>query len=80
MEGAAASGVLEPHIESRILTKDGGTRRIQWSSAALRDPEGQVVGLAILGADVTELESLRADAARRESEVRFRHAVDASPS
>ena len=79
MEGAAASGVLEPHMESGILTKDGGTRRIQWSSAALRDPQGRVVGLAILGADVTELESLRADAARRESEARFRHAVDASP-
>ena len=79
MEGTGEAAGLQPFMESEILTKDGGKRRIRWSSAGLRDAEGRVGGLAILGADVTELESLRAEAARRESEARFRHAVDAAP-
>ena len=39
----------------------------------------EAAGFASLGEDVTELRSLRAEAARRESEERFRNMADISP-
>ncbi len=61
-----------PISESAILTRDGGRRRIQWSSTVLRDSSGRPAGFASLGEDITELSRLRAEAATRESEERFR--------
>jgi PAS domain S-box-containing protein len=40
---------------------------------------GRGPGFASLGADVTELHALRADAARRESDERFRNMADTAP-
>jgi PAS domain S-box-containing protein len=78
IEGGPA-GWPQPYSEGTILTKPGERRWIQWSSTALRDAGGRIVGFASLGADVTELQNLRAEAARREGEAQFRSVADAAP-
>jgi PAS domain S-box-containing protein len=40
--------------ECRVLTKVGQLRTIDWSTSAYRNAEGKLVGIALLGADVTE--------------------------
>ena len=45
----------------------------------MRDSTGSASGFAVVGADVTELRTLRADAARREGEERFRNLADTAP-
>ena len=77
-KGTSAGG-MQPFIEGSLLSKDGTRRWIQWCITHLRDSAGQAAGLASLGEDVTELRSLRAEAARRESEERFRNVADISP-
>ena len=49
-----ARGVLSPHLEAEILTRDGGRRRIAWSNTLSRDAAGAIVGAISLGEDVTE--------------------------
>jgi PAS domain S-box-containing protein len=66
-------------LDGSILQKNGGRRWIQWSSTPLRDFAGRVTGFASLGEDVTELRTLRAEAARREGEERFRDMADTAP-
>jgi PAS domain S-box-containing protein len=69
----------QPASEGAILTKHGSPRRIQWNSTALRDTAGRIIGLASVGADITELQILRAEAAQRESEATFRNLADTAP-
>jgi two-component system, cell cycle sensor histidine kinase and response regulator CckA len=76
---ALPSGEQQPFFEGTIQEKSGGRRWIQWSSTLLRDSSGRPAGFASLGADVTELRTLRSEAARRESEERFRSIADSSP-
>jgi PAS domain S-box-containing protein len=73
------AGRTQPLLEGSILQKNGGRRWIQWSNTPLRDFAGRVAGCASLGEDVTELRTLRAEAARRESEERFRNMADWAP-
>ncbi len=47
-------GMIPAHRENDILTKDGRRRLIRWSNTILRDPQGQVIGTASLGEDITE--------------------------
>jgi two-component system, cell cycle sensor histidine kinase and response regulator CckA len=81
--GDATSGTspdgTKPFVEGSLLSKDGTRIWIQWCIAKLRDSAGRAAGFASLGEDVTELRSLRAEAARRESEERFRNLADISP-
>ncbi|HKE24496.1 MAG TPA: PAS domain S-box protein [Bryobacteraceae bacterium] len=77
-EQAALAGDL-PLVEGTLATNNGNRRRIQWSSAHLRDADGCPAGFACVGADVTELENLRAEAARREGDERFRSIADNAP-
>ena len=72
IEVSPAAGGPLPLSESAMLTKDGQRRWIQWASTVLRDCAGRASGFASLGEDVTELKRLRAEAAIRESEERFR--------
>ena len=72
VEMSPAASIPLPFSESTILTKHGQHRWIQWTSTVLRDSSGRAIGLASLGEDVTELRRLRAEAAIRESEERFR--------
>jgi PAS domain S-box-containing protein len=53
------TGRPRPFSESRILTKKGEGRWIQWSSAPLRDAAGRTIGFASLGTDVTEHRELQ---------------------
>ena len=73
------AGRSQSFFEGSILTKNGGRRWIQCSSTRLRDSTGSASGFAVVGADVTELRTLRADAARREGEERFRNLADTAP-
>jgi len=54
IESLRQSGRPEATAEMAILTKTGGRRWIQWSTAALCDRSGRTIGFASLGADVTE--------------------------
>ena len=72
LEGSPAACPPLALWEGTMLTKDGGRRRIQWTSTVLRDAGGRPAGFAGLGEDVTELKRLQAEAAIRESEERFR--------
>jgi two-component system cell cycle sensor histidine kinase/response regulator CckA len=44
---------MERRRESVILTKSGDRRRIRWSHVVRRDPDGEFLGVASLGEDVT---------------------------
>ena len=69
----------QPFFEGTILEKNGRRRWIQWSRTLLRDSVGRAAGFASLGEDVTELRTLRTEAAQRESEEQFRNIADSSP-
>jgi PAS domain S-box-containing protein len=45
---------LPAHAEAAILTRSGERRLVRWSSTMLRDEQGQVVGRASIGEDVTD--------------------------
>ena len=77
-DGAPGTEAL-PFLEGSIATGSGSRRRIQWSSARLRNSAGRPAGFSCIGADVTELENLRAEAAKRESDERFRSIADIAP-
>lgn len=47
-------GSIPAHYENPILTRDGGRRDVQWNNTVLRDPKGSVIGIASIGADVTD--------------------------
>ena len=44
---------LYPHYENEIITRQGERRLIAWNNTVLRNENGQIVGTASLGADVT---------------------------
>ena len=50
------------HHENEILTRSGGRRLIHWNNSVLRSGDGDVVGVAGIGEDITE---------RKASEVRL---------
>ena len=51
------------HVEHELLTKQGARRMVRWNNSVLRSPDGQVIGTASIGEDVTE---------RRRAEIRIR--------
>jgi PAS domain S-box-containing protein len=69
----------QPLRESRILQKDGGLRWVEWSGTPIYDLAGRVAGYAGLGEDVTELRTLRAEAARLASDEQFCKVADTAP-
>ena len=79
LQGTANGRGPLPFIECEIRTRAGHKRRIQWSTAQLHDSLGRQAGIACLGADITELELLREEAARRKSEEQFRNIADTAP-
>jgi PAS domain S-box-containing protein len=61
------------HYQNEIVTRAGERRLVEWNNTAIRDhPGGQVVGLASIGADITDRK--RADDQVRESEARLKDA------
>jgi PAS domain S-box-containing protein len=67
-------GSVPSHHQNPIKTKTGELREIVWNNTILRDGEGNTVGIASIGEDVTERS--RAEAALRESEALFRQVVE----
>ncbi len=58
-----ASGYAE--LEGRLLTKDGRTIPYHWTGAALKDPEGRIIGITGVGRDMTERERAEASLLQR---------------
>lgn len=49
-----AAGSIPSHVENEIVTRDGRRRLLRWNNTILRDPDGQVVGTASIGEDITD--------------------------
>ncbi len=56
---------------------NGGDRYLSWSGAPIRDDDGNITGGVAVGRDITV--SQKAEAARRESEERFRKVFEEGP-
>ncbi|MDR3629067.1 MAG: PAS domain S-box protein [Desulfocapsaceae bacterium] len=51
---AIRTGIVSTFYENEIITKQGLERLISWSNTVLRDEQGQIIGTASLGNDITE--------------------------
>lgn len=49
-----ASGVIFPHHDNEILTRAGERRLVRWNNTLLYDANGQIIGSASIGEDITE--------------------------
>jgi len=67
-------GFFPTHLEIPVLTRDGGQRLIAWNNTWSLDPQGRVLSITGIGADITEQR-------RAEAELRkLSRAVEQSPS
>ncbi len=51
-------GTFAVHNEGDILTRTGDLRHISWSNTVLRNPQGDIIGTASIGEDITERRKL----------------------
>ncbi len=65
------------HHENEILTRSGERRLIRWNNSVLRSIEGEVIGTASIGEDITERNKLAL--LLEEKETRLRTLVNAIP-
>ncbi len=49
-----ASGELPVHHRNEIITRTGERRLVEWNNSMIRDTNGQFVGVASIGEDITE--------------------------
>jgi PAS domain S-box-containing protein len=49
-----ADGLITPHFESEIKTRDDERRMVKWTNTTLCDLGGRGIGVALLGDDITE--------------------------
>jgi PAS domain S-box-containing protein len=47
-------GLVTPHFENEIKTRSGEQRLVKWTNTTLRDLNGQFIGVAALGDDITQ--------------------------
>jgi PAS domain S-box-containing protein len=76
-ESGLATGELPTRFENPIKTRSGQQRLIRWSNSILRSPNGEIVGSASIGEDVTE--SRRAEEAARARERSYVDLVEQLP-
>jgi PAS domain S-box-containing protein len=65
------------HFENPIQTRQGERRLISWNNTILRNVQGQMIGTASIGEDITEQKA--SEAALSASETRFAKVFRASP-
>ena len=53
-EAGVEPDTIQAHTERPVVTRAGEVRLMAWSNTTLRDPEGQVVGIASIGEDITQ--------------------------
>jgi PAS domain S-box-containing protein len=58
---ATAHGSIFPYAENDILTCQGERRMIAWNNTVLRNTQGQVIGTASIGADITDRKRMEAE-------------------
>jgi len=52
---AALSNPVKPwHRENEIVTRSGERRRMRWNNTVLRSPDGELIGTASIGEDITD--------------------------
>jgi PAS domain S-box-containing protein len=64
------TGVVPTHYQNEIITRKGERRLVDWNNTVIRDPGGQIVGVASIGEDITELKRAEAEKARIEDQLR----------
>ena len=65
---------IDPYHENDILARDGHHLTIRWNNTMLRDPDGNPIGVASIGEDITARR--QAEGALRESEANYRMVLD----
>jgi PAS domain S-box-containing protein len=65
------------HHENTILTRSGGRRLIRWNNTVLRSTQGEAIGTASIGDDITERKDAERHLAQMES--RYRGLLEAAP-
>jgi PAS domain S-box-containing protein len=63
------------HYESEILTRSGERRLIRWNHSVLRSGDGDVIGTASIGEDITERKQTEVKQAEQIEELRRWHEV-----
>lgn len=53
-------GGLDQHSETEIQTRRGEIRQIAWNTTPLRNHQGEIIGIAGIGEDITERQTLEA--------------------
>jgi PAS domain S-box-containing protein len=72
-----SSGETPARYVNMVMTREGGSLLVEWSTTSLRDRHGNVEFVIAIGIDITE--RLKAQRALQESETRFRQAFENTP-
>lgn len=63
------TGMFPLHYENEIVTRRGERRLILWNNTLLRDAQGNIIGSASIGEDITEYRRLQSEVALRERQL-----------